>query len=207
LFVHTVRFVTWLLVSNVALLAVVAGLGLVVFSLARQIGILHERTAPLGVLQAAPALEQGSEVPDLDMPTLAGGRVGLRDAGDRGHWTALLFVATDCPICKSVLPAYLDQLHDRRGSLAGYWVSDGADMAAYPAYAEAHGLDEAHYLVSQELGLHLQVRQLPSLVLIDDSARLAVNQVVQSPRQLQALFRKEVRNEIRNEIRTPTQLT
>jgi methylamine dehydrogenase accessory protein MauD len=180
---------TWLLISNVTLLAVVAGLGVVVFSLARQIGILHERTAPLGVLQAAPAMEQGSEVPELDMPTLAGGRVGLHDASDAGQWTALLFVAAQCPICKSVLPAYLDQLHDNRAAIEGFWVGDGADMSAYPAYAEAHGMDEGHFLVSQELGLHLQVRQLPSLVLIDDQARLAVNRVVHSPRQLQALFR------------------
>ena len=186
---------TWLLISNVTLLAVVAGLGLVVFSLARQIGILHERTAPLGVLQTAPALEKGSEVPELEMPTLAGGQVGLRDASGAGQWAALLFIAADCPICKSVLPAYLDQLHDNRASLQGFWVSDGTDMGAYPAYAEAHGLDEERYLVSHELGLHLQVRQLPSLVLIDDQARLVLNGVVQSPRQLQALFRNaEVRN-------------
>ncbi|MDH3640663.1 MAG: alkyl hydroperoxide reductase [Gammaproteobacteria bacterium] len=185
---------SWLLISNVALLAVVAGLGLVVLSLARQIGILHERTAPLGVLKASPALETGAEVPDLEMPTLAGGHLGLREPSATGHWMALLFVAADCPICKSVLPAYLDQLHDRRDLLDGFWVSDGTDMGAYSAYADAHGMDEERYLISQELGLHLQVRALPSLVLIDDHARLVVNQVVQSPRQLQALFRQaEVR--------------
>jgi methylamine dehydrogenase accessory protein MauD len=180
---------TWLLISNLALLVVVAGLALVVFSLARQIGILHERTAPLGVLRAAQPVAEGSEVPELQMPTLAGGRVGLRDASAAGKWTALLFVAADCPICKSVLPAYLDQLHDHSGTLAGFWVSDGTDMGTYPAYVQAHGLDAARYLISQELGLHLQVRQLPSLILIDAAGRLAANRVVDSPRQLHATFR------------------
>ncbi len=181
---------TWLVISNVALLAVVAGLGLVVFSLARQIGILHERTAPLGVAQSNAGLSEGSEVPQLEMPTLAGGHMGLRDGSDAGRWVAMLFVAADCPICKSVLPAYLDQLQEHGKLLDGFWVSDGVDMAAYPAYAAAHGMDEERYLISQEVGLHLQIRQLPSLVLIDDRARLAVNQPVQGPRHLQALFRR-----------------
>lgn len=181
---------TWLLISNMTLLAVVAGLALVVFSLTRQIGVLHERTAPVGVLRAAPVIEKGSTVPELEMRTLAGAHVGLRDASRAGHWTALLFVAADCPICKSILPAYLDQLHDHGASLQGFWVSDGTDTAAYPAYAQAYGLDEERYLVSQELGLHFQVRQLPSLVLIDHQARLALNRVVHNPRQLHGLFQR-----------------
>lgn len=183
---------SWLLISNLALLAVVAGLGLVVFSLARQIGILHERTAPLGMGRAAPKLEAGSDVPDLELPTLAGGRLSLRDASRVGHWSALLFVSADCPICKSILPAFVDQIGDHGARLDGFWVSDGTDMAAYPAYAEAHGLDEERYLISQELGLHLQIRQLPSLVIIDADGRLVLNRVVQSPHQLQAIFASAV---------------
>lgn len=194
---------SWLLLSNVALLAVVTGLGLVILSLARQIGILHERTAPLGIDRRSAGLEEGSEVPDLQMPTLAGGRVALRAASAAGRWTALLFVSADCPICKAVLPAYLDQLHEHRADTAGFWVGDGMHMAAYPAYVRAHGMDDEHFLISQELALHLQIRQLPSLVLIDDRARLVVNRVVSGPRQLHAVFRQVAVGEPQTPAQTP----
>lgn len=181
---------TWLFVSNLLLLAVLGALALVVLSLARQIGILHERTAPLGLVARNQAVEEGGEMPELELPTITGAHVRLRDPARAGHWSALLFVAADCPICRSVLPAYLDMLRDRQAWLEGFWVSDGSDMASYPTYAEAGGIDPERYLISQELALHLQVRQLPSLAIIDDHGRLAVSGVVQSPRQLRGLFER-----------------
>ena len=48
---------TWLLVSNLLLLAVLGALALVVLSLARQIGILHERTAPLGLVSKSQGVD------------------------------------------------------------------------------------------------------------------------------------------------------
>ncbi len=179
---------TWLFVSNLLLLAVLGALALVVLSLARQIGILHERTAPLGLVAKNQGVEEGGEVPDLELPTLASGHVRLKDAARSGRWSALLFIGADCPICRSVLPAYLDMLGDRNSWLEGYWVSDGSDMPSYPAYADANGIDPDRYLISQELALHLQVRQLPSIAIIDDQNRLVAGRVVQSPRQLNDTF-------------------
>ena len=181
---------TWLFVSNLLLLAVLGALALVVLSLARQIGILHERTAPLGLQAKNQGVEEGGEVPELELPALTGAHVGLRDAAQRGRWSTLLFIAADCPICRSVLPAYLDMLRDRESWLEGYWVSDGSDMPSYPAYAEANGIDPERYLISQELALHLQVRQLPSIAIIDDRGRLAAGRVVQSARQLYDMFQR-----------------
>lgn len=181
---------TWLLVSNLLVLAVLGALALVVLSLARQIGILHERTAPLGLVSKSQGVEEGGRVPDLELPTLTAAHVGLKDAADAGRWSALLFIAAECPICRSVLPAYLDMLRDREPWLEGYWVSDGSDMPAYPAYAQANGIDLERYLISQELALHLQVQQLPSIAIIDDQGRLAAGRVVQSARQLHELFQR-----------------
>jgi methylamine dehydrogenase accessory protein MauD len=181
---------TWLFVSNILLLAVLGALALVVLSLARQIGILHERTAPLGLVSKSQGVEEGGEVPDLEVPTLTTARVGLKDAAGAGRWSALLFIAADCPICRSVLPAYLDMLRDRQPWLEGYWVSDGSDMPSYPAYAEANGIDPQRYLISQELALHLQVGQLPSIAIIDDQGRLVAGRVVQSARQLHDVFQR-----------------
>ena len=57
-------------------------------------------------------------------------------------------------------------------------------------YAEANGIEHERYLISQELALHLQVRQLPSIAIIDDQGRLAVGRVVQSVRQLHDTFQR-----------------
>jgi hypothetical protein len=57
--------VFWLLLSDVALLVVVGGLAVVVVVLARQIGVLHERTAPAGAL-----MQKAGEVERLDLAGL-----------------------------------------------------------------------------------------------------------------------------------------
>jgi len=175
-----------LTVAVVVQIVVLLGLGLVVLSLARQVGILHERLSPAGMNRKAAGIEPGQPVPELTLVSLAGTPVGLAGAP-----SALLFVSADCPICRSVLPVFDDAAH--RAGYRGLCVADGLPgtdgrLPDYDAYAADRGLDPERFLVSQTLGLALGVRQLPALVRLDAEGRLVARDTITGPRELSRLL-------------------
>lgn len=177
---------TLLTIATAVQFVILLGLALVVLSLARQVGILHERLSPAGMTRAREGIEPGQVLPAVSLSALSGAPVSFN-----GHATALLFVAADCPICRSVLPAFAGALDD--GSFQGFWVADGlpagdGQLPDYAAYVIEHGLDADRLLVSQELGLSLGVRQIPALVLLDSEQRLLSRDTLNGPRQLAALL-------------------
>lgn len=175
-----------LTVATAIQFVILIGLAIVVLSLARQVGILHERLTPAGMTRARDGIEPGQTLPAVALSSVAGTAVTFA-----GRSTALLFVSADCPICKSVLPAFEDALAD--SGFDGYWVADGlpgtdGQMPDYSAYALDHRLDEDHLLVTQELGLTLGVRQIPALVLLDADQRLLHRETLSGPRQVAGLM-------------------
>jgi methylamine dehydrogenase accessory protein MauD len=173
---------SWLVWSNVGLLAALSVLAFVVIVLARQIGVLHERTAPAGADLSAAGVADGAHVPAFSAPTLSGvaTRIG------RGRNVTLLFVAAECPVCRSVSPAFARALRENP-ELDGYWVSDGSEIERYAEYAELAGIDPDRYLLSMELALTLQIRQIPALAVVRDGV-LVAREVLASGKQLLALF-------------------
>lgn len=160
------------------------GLALVVLSLARQVGILHERLSPAGMTRARTEIGPGEAIVELDLAALSGAPVRLT-----GMPTALLFLSADCPICRSVLPAFGQSVS--QGPFRAFWVADGmpgqdGQLPDYPAYAADRGLEPDRFLVSQTLGLTLGVRQIPALVLLDGEGRLISRDTVRGPRELES---------------------
>ena len=178
----------WLGIATAVQLVVLIVLAVVVLSLARQVGILHERLSPAGMTRAREGIRVGERLPGVELQTLNGDRPDLSQA-DGVERLALLFVAADCPICRSVLPAFEQALIDSAaGSTAGYWVSDGLQMADYEAYCDQHRIDPDRFIVSQDLGLLLGIRQIPALVILDRDRQLLALEVLNGPKQVQRLF-------------------
>ena len=91
-----------LVVSNLLLWVVVLALLIAVFALARQIGILYERVAPMGALMIDSGPKVGDAAPRLDVPSLHGGTVAIGASGERSQ--LLFFLSPTCPVCKKLLP-------------------------------------------------------------------------------------------------------
>lgn len=162
------------------------GLAVVVLSLARQVGILHERLSPAGMQRSRTDIQPGEAVPEQSLTAISDAPVNFS-----GRPTALLFMSAECPICKSVLPAFEDAV--RGSGFMPVWVADGlpgpsGEIPDYTQYAADQRLDEDRLVVSQELGLALGVQQIPALVLIDAGQRLIAREVLNGPRQVTALF-------------------
>ena len=158
-----------LIASQIALAAVLIGLGLVALSLARQIGVLHERTAPVGgLLQKA---QQAKRV-DLDavqVSTAAGADQPLRSIAG-GRPLALLFIAERCPVCKSLLPSYQEALGKR--GFSPFVVADGASARALTRLAEDQDVARDRILAAPQLAVVLQVLQTPTLALLDRDGKV-----------------------------------
>jgi methylamine dehydrogenase accessory protein MauD len=176
--------VFWLLLSDVALLVVVGGLAVVVLVLARQIGVLHERTAPAGALMQKAGEVERLDLAGLQVENLAGEALDLQHVSE-GRGLSLLFVGPDCPVCGSLLPGYESMLADL--SFVCCWVGNAQPMSEQMAYADRHGLDKTRYLVTPQLGINLQVMQTPTLVIVDAGGNVVVREKLRGPKQLAAL--------------------
>ena len=146
-----------LIASQLGLLAVIIAIGVVVLSLYRQIGVLHERTAPVGgLLTESLAVNQLTE---MQLQRMDGGAVGLTDL-EPGEPLALLFVAPGCPMCESVVADCADKQIP-----ITYVASDFS--APHGGYSMAEDVDANRWLVSMPLALALEVDRTPTVVVLN----------------------------------------
>jgi methylamine dehydrogenase accessory protein MauD len=178
---------TALAISNIVLWVVVLALLVVVLALTRQLGVLHERIAPVGALMMNKGLAVGEPAPALEVQDLAGARLRLGAPRSDGKSTLLLFVSPTCPVCKSLLPIVQSSGKDERGWLDIILASDG-DPNEHREYVRANGLGNVPYVVSAPLGLTYQVSRLPFAALLDEAGVLRARGLVNSREHLESLF-------------------
>jgi methylamine dehydrogenase accessory protein MauD len=177
-----------LLVSNALLWLLVVALAGIVAALARQVGLLHERLAPLGALAIARGPAPGEAAPVLLAPALSGASVRIGGADESGRSTLLFFASPSCPMCKTLLPTVRRAAASEEVRLV--YASDG-DPAEHAAFASEQALDPASYVLSRELGLRYEVAKLPYAVLIDAAGIVRAKGIVNTREHVESLFEAE----------------
>ena len=180
-----------LAISNVALWIVILGLGLLVYALSRQLGVLYDRVAPAGALMVNQLLAVGDPAPVINAPALDGTTVSVGGERDRSH--LLFFLAPDCPICKSLVPV-LRSIGKAEPWLDISLASDGGTIDEHELFARQEGLTDFEYLVSEDLGRSYGISKLPYAVLIDEIGMIAAMGIVNSREHLESLFEAKERN-------------
>ncbi len=178
-----------LLVSQALSWIVIAALVAVVFALARQIGLLHERIAPVGALVTDLGPAVGQTLPRFAMATLDGAPAAVggpeRDGPDRDRLRLLLFVAADCPVCKRVIPLARHVAAAERLRLT--LIGDGA-LAPLQAMRARLALETVDFVHGPEIGMALRIGKLPYAVLIDAGAVIRGKGLVNSREHLESLL-------------------
>ena len=151
--------------SVVVLWLVVIVLAFVVFALARQIGVLHERVAPAGALMPGSGPKVGELAPKLEVTDLGGGTVS----------------------CKSLVPTAKALARSEKGRLRLAFASDGGEPERHHAYVSDMGITDHPYIVSLELGMKFEVGKLPFAVLIGADGVLRSKGLVNSREHLESL--------------------
>ena len=178
---------TALAISNLVLWAVVVALIMVVLALARQIGVLHQRIAPVGALMLTGGLQVGEPAPEVDVVAIDGRSRRIAGVRPDGKSTLLLFVSPSCPVCKSLLPAVKSSAHAERAWLDAILASDG-DTGEQQQFVDHYGLRELTYVISAPLGMAYRVNRLPYAALIDEQGILRARGLVNSREHLESLF-------------------
>ena len=176
---------TALLVASVVLLwAVVLGLAFTVFALARQIGVLHERVAPVGALAMGGGPEVGDPAPRIAVQLLDGGSFSLARSPER-RMRLLMFVSSDCPICKRLIPIAKTLAKEEAAELV--FVGD-AEVSVQRAMIARARLEGYPFVNGPELGMALHVGKLPYAVLVNEDGLIAAKGLVNSREHLESLF-------------------
>ena len=171
-------------VSVVLLWLAVLVLGLLVWALSRQVGVLFERVAPMGALvtDAGPAVGQPS--PIFDLSGLQSEQVVI--GGPQAQPTLLFFLAPTCPVCKKLIPILKHLARDEARALRVVLASDGE--GDHLQFMRDQGLQALPYLLSTELGMSYRVSRLPYAVLMDRQGTVRAKGLVNSREQLDSLL-------------------
>jgi methylamine dehydrogenase accessory protein MauD len=176
-----------LAISQVVLWVVVVVLAATVLALARQIGVLHERIAPMGALTMDKGPKIGEVAPVFDLHALNRAPVTIGGPSANGFSTMLMFVSPTCPVCKKLLPIVKSIADTEVQWLRLVFTSDG-DEPAQKEFVERYRLDEFPLVLSSELGMTYRVSKLPYAVLIDEEGRVRAKGLVNTREHLESII-------------------
>ncbi|MFO1468182.1 MAG: methylamine dehydrogenase accessory protein MauD [Steroidobacteraceae bacterium] len=176
-----------LVMSNAVLWVLVVVLAVTVLALVRQIGVLHERIAPVGALMLNKGLKVGDPAPVQAAQDIQGQELVIGGVRADQRSTLLVFVSPTCPVCKSLLPALLSSRLSERDWLEIVLASDG-DLEEQRRFVAKQGLGSLPFVNSAPLGMAYQVGRLPFAALIDAGGVLRARGLVNSREHLESLF-------------------
>jgi methylamine dehydrogenase accessory protein MauD len=176
-----------LIVSNVILWVLVIGLGLTVFALARQVGVLYERIAPAGALMISQGPAVGEVAPEFELETLDGQMVTLGGVPSSNKSTLLFFLSPNCPVCNTLIPVLKSIRRNESQWLDIVLASDGEEERQR-TFIERKELFEFPFVLSTELGMTYQVAKLPFAVLLDAKGVLRAKGLTNNREHLESLF-------------------
>ncbi len=176
---------TSLLISTALLWILMLGVIVALWALARQVGVLYERIAPLGALVTDSGPKLGEPAPRFELPALNGARIAV--GGERPKSQLLFFLSPTCPVCKKLLPVLKSASHAERDWLDVVLASDGEATQHLGFYGEFR-LNEFPYLLSADLGMTYRVSRLPYAVLIDERGIIRAKGMINTREHLESLF-------------------
>jgi methylamine dehydrogenase accessory protein MauD len=183
-----------LTVSVVLLWAAVIALGVLVWALSRQVGVLFERVAPMGALVTDAGPEVGAASPSFALTGIQSESVTI--GGPARKPTLIFFLSPSCPVCKKLIPVLKALVRDEKRALSVVLASDG-EQAEHLQFVREQGLESMPYVLSTDLGMSYRVSRLPYAVLLDAQGTVAAKGLVNSREQLDSLLNA-------HDMQTPT---
>lgn len=174
-------------ISNAVLWVAVLLLGALVLVLARQVGILHERIAPVGALDLGKGPRVGEAAPEMKLPSIEGEIVSIGGQAASSRNTLLFFLSPTCPVCDHLLPVIRSLSASESGHLDVVFASDG-ELELQRSFYREKQLEDFPYVISTELGVAFQVGRLPHAVLIDSTGVVRGQGLVNSREHLESLL-------------------
>jgi methylamine dehydrogenase accessory protein MauD len=168
------------ILQTVVLLAFAA----ILLGLARQIGVLHERVAPMGAMTNDHGPEVGESAPTMSIQTIQGSLTQIGGPSTDNKSRLLLFVSPSCPVCKKLLPIAKSFAKGER--LTVTLVGDGSQQDQIQMIEE-NRLETMTYVNSPQVGMAFHVGKLPYAILIDADGVIRAKGLVNNREHLESL--------------------
>jgi methylamine dehydrogenase accessory protein MauD len=175
-----------LVISQVILWIAVAALSAIVLALIRQIGVLHERIAPMGALTIDKGPKVGDQSPVFQLLDLAQRPLTIGAERSDGRSQLLMFVSPTCPVCKKLLPIAKSVALAESRWLELVFTSDG-EPSEQDEFIARHQLESYPFVLSAEVGMIYRVSKLPYAVLIDDKGVVRAKGLVNTREHLESI--------------------
>lgn len=174
---------TALIISQVLSWTVIAVLAVSCLALARQVGVLHQRIAPIGALSRQQGPQAGDMAPVFELSAINGGTLTIGGAAPRQR--LLLFIGPNCPVCKQLLPVVRRVAKNENLDL--YLATDAGD-AEISAMIDRQDLGDLPIVNSRALGLAYVIDKLPHAILISKSGAIVARGLVNTREHLESLI-------------------
>ncbi|MEN3230192.1 methylamine dehydrogenase accessory protein MauD [Methylorubrum sp. B1-46] len=175
----------FLIASNVLLWLALIGCAVLLLGLLRQVGLLHERSSPMGAMITDHGPDIGDAAPVFDLPDHAGATVRIGGLSAEGRPTLLMFTAPTCPVCDKLFP--LIKSIARAEKFAVVMISDG-QPDEHQRFLAKHELGDIRYVVSAEVGMAFQVGKIPYGVLLDAEGVIRAKGLTNTREHLESLL-------------------
>jgi methylamine dehydrogenase accessory protein MauD len=176
---------TSIAVSNTLLWVLMLGVIIALWALARQVGILYERVAPMGALMTDAGPKLGEASPTFALASLGGETIAI--GGERSKSQLIFFLSPTCPVCKKLLPILKSASQAEKTWLDVVVASDG-DATQHLAFYRDAKLQQFPYVLSTDLGMTYRVSRLPYAVLLDEHGIIRAKGLINNREQLESLF-------------------
>lgn len=176
---------TFLVASNILLWLAFLGVTLVLLGLMRQVGLLHERSSPMGAMITDHGPDIGDKAPEFELPDYFGRPVNIGGAAADGRSTLIMFTAPTCPVCDKLFP--IIKSIAKAEKLSVIMISDGA-QDEHKRFLDNHELGQIRYVVSAEAGMAFQVGKIPYGVLIDPQGVIRSKGLTNTREHLESLL-------------------
>ena len=175
----------FLIASNVLLWLAFVGVAVVMLGLLRQVGLLHERSSPMGAMITDHGPDIGDAAPQFVLPDNAGAPVKIGGPSSEKRGSLLMFTAPTCPVCDKLFP--MIKSIAKAEKLSVVMISDGAPDE-HERFLAKHELGEIRYVVSAEVGMAFQVGKIPYGVLLDADGVIRAKGLTNTREHLESLL-------------------
>ncbi len=176
-----------LVISQVVLWILMLAMAGMQLALLRQVGVIHERIAPMGALTLDKGPKEGETAPVFDLVDLRSRPVKIGGTSPDAMSTLVFFLSPTCPVCKKMLPILRSIARAESQWLHVLLASDG-DAADHQRFVAAQRIEDFSYVLSPQLGMTYRVGKLPYAVLIDQAGVVRAKGLINTREHLESLI-------------------
>jgi methylamine dehydrogenase accessory protein MauD len=176
--------ITVLIISQIVSWALSIGLLFALLAVARQVGVLHERVAPMGILTPKQGPVAGERAPHLVLHTLDNQIIEIGGALPMPTKLLLFFVSAQCPICKKLMQTV--KSFARAENLTLVFMGDDTE-AKQRTLIQQSGLQAYPFVNDARAGRTLGVDKLPHAALISEDGVIIARGLVNSREHLESM--------------------